>query len=524
MTAHERRLIRFFENPAHYPHPVGKVLHRETHISHIFLAGPFAYKLKKPVRFPFLDASTLARRRRFCRLEVDLNRRLAPDLYVGVIPIVETAAGWSRQAGSSRQAGLAGRREIRRVMEQLIPFFKKARRGRDSEITSGAASFSRSRAIGRVGKPRRIAQLVLGNLRECRTFVGSLFSEVDFRRIEAAFRQFLLLQEPLFLKRVAEGRIIDGHGDLRCENICLTDPVTVFDCVEFEPRFRYGDRVNDLSFLVMDLEFRGRSDLAGAVLSEYRRRGGDTGFESLLLFYQCHRSLVRGKVRGLIWRQHPRGPRGERMRRLAIRHFRLARRYAEAFAPPLLLVVGGVVGTGKSTLAKRLAGELDAVWLRTDEIRRKEFARFRRPGRGFSQGLYAPWISRRVYQRLIRRAEEWVRQNRSVVCDGTFLKAQGRQALKAVAEQQGARFHFFECVAPREVAMRRITRRLGTGVDLSEARPELVDRFRSSYEPVLGWGPTHWTRLDTRRSPTAVYQEAIQTLRRAWIAGSNSKG
>jgi len=523
MTPHERHLVQFLSRAQAYPHAVERVEHRETHVSHVFLAGGFAYKLKKPVKFPFLNAATLARRKRFCQLELTLNRRLAPRTYLGMVPIVEQPNGW-QLAGRGRpiewlvkmrrlpeermldqrlRHGKVTRRDMARIADRLIPFFRRAARGA---------------AVARYGTPDRVAALVVGNLAECRPFVGTLLAEPDRHFIERAYRQFTALQEPLLAQRVRQRRIIDGHGDLRCENICMTDPVTIFDCVEFEPAFRCGDVINDFSFLLMDVEFRGRGDLAGALVACYRRRMHDRAGERLLPFYQCHRSLVRGKVRALAWQQHPRTAAGRRMQQLSRRHFRLARRYAEQFSRPRLVVVGGLIGTGKSTVAGFLAEALGATWLRTDEIRRREFARLPHAKRGFRSGRYAPWVSEQVYRRLIRRAEQAIRRGDSVVCDGMFSNARGRSALRAIARRAGASFHLFECVTPRRQARRRVGRRLTTRRDLSEARPEYYDRLKAGYEPVHGWPASHRTRLNTGRPIRTTQRAALSALRRAWRA------
>jgi aminoglycoside phosphotransferase family enzyme/predicted kinase len=542
MSAHERRIVGFLSRPASYPHPVGTIERRETHVSHVFLAGRFAYKLKKPVAFPFVDASTLTRRRRLCRLELSLNRRLAPDVYLGMVPITRTPAGL-RLGGEGRVVEwLVRMRRLpeERMLDRLVARRRVGRRQMEAVADALARFFrraARSRAISRYGAPARVAVLVLGNLEECRPFVGPLFSEADRAFLESAYRQYLALHEPVLARRVRERRIIDGHGDLRCENICLPLPPRVasrseagweraglaapviFDCVEFQPAFRCGDAANDLSFLVMDMEFRGRGDLARALVARYRKRFHDPTFGLVLPFYQCHRSLVRGKVRGLAWLQHPRTAEGRRVRELARRHVRLALRYARRFAPPRLIAVGGLIGTGKSTLARSLAESLGAVWLRSDEIRLTGFAHLRRDGQGFAEGLYAPRVSEQVYQRLIRRAEALVRRGRSVVCDGTFSKAAGRAALRAIARRHGASFHFFECVVPRAAALRRVADRYARRADLSEARPEHYDRLRAGFEPVRGWPARDWTRLSGHRAPAGTFQAALDALRRAWRLG-----
>ncbi len=521
MNPHEQRLVAFLSRKDAYPHPTGRIERRETHVSQVFLAGDIVYKLKKPVTFPFLDASTLSRRKKFCQLELSLNRRLAPAVYLGMVPVVETPAGpqlggrgrvveWlvrmrrlpeDRMLDRLMARRAVSRADMMRIADRLTAFFKRA---------------ARSRSIDRYGSPAQVRELVLGNLQECQPFVGALFSEMDRQRLEAAFQQFLALHEPVLRQRVRQRRIIDGHGDLRCENICLTEPVSIFDCVEFQPAFRCGDMANDLSFLAMDVEFRGRQDLADALVARYRKRIEDPTFDVVLPFYKCHRSLVRGKVRGLAWRQHPTTAQGRRVRALARRHFNLALRYARAMAPPRLVIVSGLIGTGKSTIARSLAQTLAASWLRTDEIRLREFSHRRGQDQGFAEGLYASHVSELVYQRLIRRAEALIREGRSVVCDGMFSQASGREQLRQIAKRSGASFHLFECVVPRAIAMRRVARRYAAQADLSEAQPQHYDRLRADFEPVRGWSASQWTRLSDNRPAESTLQAALRILRRAW--------
>ena len=168
-------------------------------------------------------------------------------------------------------------------------------------------------------------------------------------------------------------------------------------------------------------------------------------------------------------------------------------------------------------MAKSLAEHFDAAWLRTGEIRLREFSHKRRGRQGFAEGLYAPRVSEQVYQRLFRRAETLVRQGQSVVCDGTFSKVAGRTTLRRIARRHKASFHFFECVVPRVIALRRVARRYRSGTDLSEAQPEHYDRLKADFDPVRGWSGRDWTRLSDNRAPGATAQAALAALRRAWL-------
>jgi hypothetical protein len=380
-------------------------------------------------------------------------------------------------------------------MARLAVFFKEA---------------PRTAAVQRYGTPAAIEHLVFKNLRECSPYFDAFIPEKDQAFLESAYRRYFALHQPLFKKRVREKRIIDGHGDLRCENICLTEPVTVFDCVEFEPAFRRGDIANDLAFLLMDFEVRKRADLARKALEVFLAKGDDSTLKDVLPFYKCHRSLVRGKVKVLEWLEEPRTPRGKRARALAQRHFRWAVQYARQFSPPFLIGVGGLVGSGKSTLAGRLAARLGAVLLQTDEIRRREFGASRKLKTNFDGGMYLPRVSRQVYRRLLRRAETCLRRGSSVVCDGNFPKNEFRLALRGAAAREAVPFLFLECTAPSRIVMRRLVRRYRS--DPSQVKPEYYALLRKRYEPVEDLPPKEHIRLLTSRSPEVSFQAALQRV------------
>ncbi len=520
-TTHEQRIVKFLSSKQAYAHPVGEIDRRETHVSHVFLAGDYAYKMKKAVNFPFLVATELSQREHFCELELTLNRRLAPDIYLDKVPIVETPEGlqiggkgktveWvvkmNRLPDGMMLDQLMAKKKVvledmQNMADRLMPFFKKAERGA---------------AIDAYGTPEKVAELVLGNVAECEMFLGTLLDEADKRFIVQAYKQFLVLHQDTLAKRVNQKRIIDGHGDLRCENICMTDPVNIFDCVEFQPAFRCGDVLNDLSFLVMDLEFRGQPELGDVLVERYRSAFKDTSLDKMLPFYKCHRSLVRGKVRGFAWDQLKDTPEGKRIKTLSRKHFKLGRQYAEQFSQPRLILVGGLIGSGKSTLGGKLADAFGAEWLRSDEIRIKEFGEHRSDTNGFSNGLYAPQVSDKVYKRMISKAEKALRAGQSVVCDATFSKVEGRVALHELATKHGASFHFFECTVPKAVALERIAKRAAEKSDISEAKPEHYDRLKKGYEPVEEFTAEQWTKLSDNRAAEETYAAALRKLRRLW--------
>jgi aminoglycoside phosphotransferase family enzyme len=294
-------LIRGLLDPFAYPAPSDRVELVQTHISYIFLVGDRAYKVKKPVNFGFLDYSTLGRREHFCRREVELNRRLAPALYLGVEPIVETPAGervgaegvpveWCvvmRRLPEDRLlSALLVRGEV--ADEDIAPVARKVAAFHREAETCGA--------IDEFGRPETIRVNTDENFHQLAPYVGRTISAAQLARIRDFTDRFLAQKANRFAERIAEQRIRDCHGDLHAASICLTDDIQIFDCVEFNDRFRYGDVASEVAFLAMDLERFGRADLAWRFVETYRQVSGDRLPDDLFQFYLCYRAVVRAKV------------------------------------------------------------------------------------------------------------------------------------------------------------------------------------------------------------------------------------
>lgn len=285
--------------PESYPDPVDHVQLVQTHISFVLLAGDFVYKFKKPVNFGFLDFSTLEKRQHYCQQELLLNRRLCPEIYLELVQVGEdfvlNGTGTVLEYGVKMarmpeegmmarliQTGKLGREQLDAVVERLLPFYQQAER--NAEIDS-------------FGLADTVAVNIIENFEQTQGFIGqAALSQEQFDRIVAWSKEFLSHEER-FQERVAAGCIRDCHGDLYSANICLTtDKVYIFDCIEFNQRFRYCDIASDIAFLAMDLDFHGLSELSEYCIKRFSELSGDQGLQGMLKFYKCYRAYVRGKI------------------------------------------------------------------------------------------------------------------------------------------------------------------------------------------------------------------------------------
>lgn len=502
-------LLQALKDPDLYPEKPAKVDLVQTHASAIFFAGEHVYKVKKPVNFGFLDFTTLEKRRHYCREEVVLNRRLCPDVYLGVAEI-------RRHGGRIRLGEGPGEVvEYAVLMKRLPPECMMDRRlaeGRvDPEILSKIASklarFHKEAAAGpgidSFGKPQVIRTNAEENFTQMARFVGKLLSAEAFSEIRSRTRGFLEFHRPLFESRIAAGRIRDCHGDLHLEHICLAEEILIFDCIEFNPRFRYGDAAADIAFLLMDLDFHGRplwsAELAAAYLSFSR----DWPLYLLSDFYKAYRACVRGKVFGFRLEDPAISTRDKAdAEEAAGRYFRLARRYARKMNRPLLIAACGLMGAGKSTVARALAAALGWSRLSSDEVR-KELAGLapgeRRPD-PFAEGIYSPGFTARTYQTLFSRAEELLAAGRSVILDASFQKERDRVAALESAGKTGADFLLLECRCDEETIRARLERRLSKTDEPSDGRWEIFPEQKKAFEEIQGWGPDLHLALDTRSS------------------------
>jgi uncharacterized protein len=465
------RLIVALADPAAYPVRVEKVEVRQTHISAVFLVGRYVYKVKKPVELGFLDFSTLDKRRHACEEEVRLNRRLAPAVYLGVFPVVLAAAGVTVEgAGEPIEWAV----KMTRLPDEATLLHLLGQQGIDTTLVESlgrrVASFHANANGGEVvaafGRFEVVAANARENLDQSAAQVGTTISHSVFARLQALTEQTLALLRPLIDRRAARCVPRDTHGDLRLDHVYLfphlpcPNDLVIIDCIEFNERFRWADPVADMAFLVMDFLAHGRPDLAKAFAGAYFEAAGDREGEALLPFYTAYRAAVRAKVDGLE-QAEPEVPEADRTSARARARARWLLALGQLEVPdrkPCLALVGGLPGTGKSTLARGLAERAGFQVIRSDVVR-KELAG---PA---SEEIFTPEWTERTYAECLRRAEQVLFEGGRALVDATFREEGRRRDFLEMAGRWGVPALFLVCQAHPEVCRDRLDRRRGDASD-----------------------------------------------------------
>ncbi|HVS05811.1 MAG TPA: AAA family ATPase [Candidatus Dormibacteraeota bacterium] len=471
----------------------------ETHCSVVVFAGDRAYKLKKPVKFAFLDFSTRAAREVACRREVELNRRIAPDVYLGVADVVGPEGTVCDHLVVMRR--MPEERRLATLVERGTPVTEDLRR-----IARTVAAFHARAETSPEIAAAATRDAVLANweqsFREMRPFYGSLLDHEAAMRVEVLVRRYLAGRQRLFDERIAHGFVRDGHGDLKSEDIfCLDDYPRILDCLEFDDRLRHGDVLADVAFLAMDLERLGLPKEAERFLGWYEEFSGTHAPTSLRHHYIAYRAHIRAKVACLRRAQGAEG--GEDPAQL----LELTRRHLEKSLVALVLV-GGLPGTGKSTLAAAVGQAKGWAVLRSDEIRKQQG----RLGASdpalapWESGLYTPARTRATYEELLRRACIALERGESVILDASWHDPQWRLAAARVAAETYSDLVALHCQAPSAIASARLAARKQGG-DASDASPETHARMA----PLFAAWPRA-TTIDTTVEPTASVASALEAI------------
>ncbi|MFC4308484.1 AAA family ATPase [Steroidobacter flavus] len=449
----------------------------ETHISWVILTGPFAYKIKKPVKLDFIDTSTLERRRHYCYEELRLNRRLAPELYLDVVPI-------TRQGGRAHMGGDGPAIEYAVCLKQFDPDEELPAlldRGDVSlpeilRLGEMLADFHlRTEAISDLYAPeatQRMYDTVLGNLEQLLEYTERQQDIPELRRLWDWTRAEIEAHQAAFEERAQEHRIRDCHGDLHAANVVRFDGRLVpFDCIDFDAQLRCIDVMNDIAFLIMDLYSRDREDLAAALLSRYLEITGDYAGVRLLPFYAVYRALVRAKVDAI-------AADTKRMQRRVRTAVELTQR-----PQPTLLLMHGLSGSGKSWLSEQLVAPLHALRIRSD-LERQRLLGASASAAGFKQGNYAPEMSHRVYARLMECAERCLQAGFNVIVDAAFLDAADRELFTSLADRMNVTCVFISCHADPATLLNRVATRAKRGNDPSEADQSVVNAQLRDFKPL----------------------------------------
>ncbi len=477
----------------------------ETHISWVFLGPDQVYKIKKPVDFGFLDFTTVEARRQACQAEVDLNRRLAPDVYLGLLPV-------TRGPGGALQIGGEGDAVDWVVHMRRLPDTDRA----DVRLTQGRltgdhlatvasvlAQFHRASPVVHPVDPVQVVRRnVEENFDQTRATIRNHLSVEEVRELETRQLSFLAAHASRLEARAEAGFVREGHGDLRLEHVYMDERgrVRILDCIEFNRRFREGDTASDLAFLSMDLAFHGRMDLSEQLLALVARDANDYDLYGVVDFYESYRAHVRAKIASFVASDPKLDARArDQARHMARRYYRLSIAAQRTdLVSPRLVAVGGPIASGKSTLADRLARRMGAPVVETDRTRK--YLAGVDPTTSIEDGafggVYSADVTRRVYSEVLRRAAVVLRSGRSVVVDATFRERVFRDQARELAKNLGVPFRFVECEVPVEVLRERLARR-DRDTTISDGRAEILNDFLARWEPVVELDPATHRRVDT---------------------------
>lgn len=528
-------LIGALTSPTAYQSPVEDVEVIQTHISVVFLAGDFVYKVKKPVDLGFLDFTTLELREHYCHEEVRLNRRLAPAVYLGVVPVVQTDDGLEVVDEPGSVEGPVVEWAVRMLrlptgltmadwaVEGTLRPYHVAVLGR--RVAGFHARADSGPTVSEWGRFETVAGNARENLEQTRSQVvgdeerGPITRTLHTRVMTALERQLDRL-ESLIESRAERGVPRDTHGDLHLDHVYIfadrdpPDDLVIIDCIEFNERFRYSDPVSDIAFLDMDLRYHGLADLAGVLTDAYFEAAGDEEGRALLRFYSAYRAAVRAKVSGMRAAEIE-VPAEDRLEatEAACAHWLLA---LDLLEPPLrrpaLILVGGLPGTGKSTLARSLGKHAGLETLSSD-ITRKRLAGLEPEtpaAAAFGAGIYSDEWNERTYAALRSEAETRLRRGERVLVDASFREDARRCEFVQLAARLRVRTVFLALDAPGERVRERI---LARDSGPSDADVDVYERAVERWEPPSAVSEPHTRIVDTGQSPAWSVEQSLAHLR-----------
>lgn len=488
------RLIDGLRDPGLYDHPVSSVQVIETHISSVLLAGDYAYKVKKPVDFGFVDFTTLDKRRHYCEEELRLNRRFAPELYLDVVAIHGSAASPSF-AGSGPAVEYAvrmSRFDQDALLDRCIAGDGVVTASMIEAFAGDVAAVHADAAAAAPGDGYGTPQAVLANVRECfEPIHAASWSRHDttIHRLAARMDELGAALEPWFAERLRAGCVRECHGDLHLGNLFLVeDAIRAFDCIEFNAALRWIDVANDIAFTTMDLRYHGKPGLARRFRTAYLDAAGDYSVLRVLSYYEVYRALVRAKVAALRESEEPGAGLAD-----AKRHLSLAAQLMDTAKRPALIINYGLSGSGKTYASGELVACSEAIRIRSDVERRR---RPQRPDERYSDAGIE-----RTYARLLAEADEILDAGYPVIVDATFIKRARRDGFRRLAERRGVPFRIFHCSASLDAMRRRIRSRAARGGDASEADLEVLERQRAEIEPPVESEAPFVVPYDTESPP-----------------------
>lgn len=503
----QKSLVVAMMQPEFYPKPPATLFHRETEISHLFFAGELVYKIKKAVRHAFLDFSTAPKRRHFLAEELRLNRRLAPSVYLAVVPITQTPSGWRLSAeGDAAEYALVMRRLPEKRMLSFLLDTGQVTSEMMRNLADVIADFHMSAPPAKRIEPQRhlgvLEKLWNDNMADLQPFVGGLIDSDVYRILDRFGLDFLRDHRALLARRAEQKWVRDLHGDLHCEHICFApEGIQIFDCIEFSSQLRCGDLASEVALLLTDLEVRGGNALAKTFLGRYCELIEDPELPVLLPFYQCYRALVRGKVTAA------RSPVGDHA---ASAYFTHAARVTWEPFQPFLVLLCGLTGSGKSTLAAELSRRLDMPLVSSNAIRKALSAKTDRQNAGTSRHP----IAEKTYARMLRDAEKEILTGRGAILDATFAQRANREKVNRMAAKHNVPVFLIHCFAADATIRFRLAQEAVDGSGACDQRWETYVEQKARCEPPSEVPVEDYLELNTAE-PVAVLARTCERFLRS---------
>ncbi len=499
-------LVRFLKDSKSYPHKPESVELIQTHISYIAIAGPYVYKIKKPVDLGFLNFTTLKQRHHFCQREIVLNNRLSNDIYESVAAISKHKDGLAVENNSDiieyavkmkrlSPEGFLNKRierdnvqqqDLDRLIDHLSHFYLEQRS---------------SPEVARCGYINIIKAFIEENFEQTKQFVNDLIPDYAYRAIQEYNKQFFCRYSALLNRRRTDGYILDCHGDLRLEHIHLTEKnVNIFDCIEFNDKLRYIDVASEIAFLAMDLDFHGRCDLSKYFTDKMSDSLDDPDLLNLIDFYKCYRAYVRAKVHSMK-SVEPEVPQDQKdkSRNHAVRLYRLPMKYAVGGSEPMVIIIMGRIGTGKSTIAAKLSESLG--WdIFSSDIIRKQLASIpltKHPDKKVREKIYCDTMTQNTYNEILRKALENAERGISSLVDATYGSKKRRIKLIDALMKKNIRFFFVELKAEDKLIKERLKEREDQPAMTSDARLKDFGKLSAGYHSPNALELTNHIVIDT---------------------------
>lgn len=479
-------LIQAMLHPEFYPHPVKAPIQLiQTHISFVLLTGTYAYKIKKSVDFGFLDFSTLNKRKHFCEEELRMNERGAPGIYLEVLPISQDSCGSFQLASALHPVEYALKMNQFPQESLFISLFEKGLLTEElmEELGRKVADFHerapRNDYISQFGEIKRIRESIDSNYQRTEPYIGRVQTLTQYQETRSYTDSFFANHPDLFVKRMHDKWIRECHGDLHLRNIALVaNKIILFDCIEFNEPFRFVDVMYDIAFTVMDLEGKGRKDLGNAFLNTYIEQTGDWEGLQLLPLYLSRQAYVRAKVNSLML-DDPAIESGEKVQieKVAAYYYQLAWNYTKTCQGKLILM-SGLSGSGKSTVARYIARQLNAIQIRSDAVR-KHLGGISLSQRG-GPDLYTLEMTQKTYGKLLELGLKLAEQGFCVILDAKYDRINLRGDAIQAARSRQIPLQILYCTAPVDVLRTRLQQRRG---DITDATVDLLESQQAAAEP-----------------------------------------